>query len=333
MAKIKIYQITNELKEKGIELDNKTVLAFLESKGITGKTHSSSVEEEDAEMIRKHFDSGKPKAAEKTEEKKAAPKSEEAKPAAKKPAPQKSEEAKPAAAKPAAEKAAAARPADGKVPVKKKKSNIIFSINTGGNKGGARQVGQISRGRIDEPGQQNRGIIKPKVKPSPAPEVNIIRPNAQPHTPQKPKAEGTPKPVEQAAPSGQVQTPAPAPAPTQQRSTNFGSRQGAKEAHINTGNAPYRNENQGVSRHPGAPGNNRGGFQVAQRPGGKAANQGKGKDFDEQKRRSEGDRRRLPDQRRRRDKGILVTDEEKERKRSRSSRSPIPSRSRNWQII
>ncbi|MBR5377436.1 MAG: translation initiation factor IF-2, partial [Lachnospiraceae bacterium] len=340
MAKSKIYEITNELKGKGIEIDNKTVLAFLESKGITGKTHSSSVEDADADMIRKHFDtSSKPKAAAKTEEKpeakaekKAEPKpapaaksaeSEKSAPAAKSAPPAKSAAPeKPVAAKPAApkgapervpgERPAGPRPVDGKPPLKKKKSNIIFSINTGGNKGGARQVGQISRGRIDEPGQQNRGIIKPRVKPSPAPEVNIIRPNAQPHAPQKPKGDAAAKPAETAAPAGPAQNIQSAP----QRSTNLGSRQGAKEAHNNTGNTTYRNEGQGVSRHPGAPSNIRGGFPGASRPGGKTANQGKGKDFDEQKRRSEGDRRRTPDQKRRRDKGILITDEEKERKRS-----------------
>ena len=334
MAKIKIYEITKELVAKGIELDNKKVLAFLESRGITGKTHSSSVEDEEAEMIKKHFDTSK-----------AAP---EKKPAAEKPAKPAETAEKPAAAKkPAAEgpaeekiaqapassgvpakkpapkaaegaaspKSAAARPAapgpDGKPPLKKKKSNIIFSINNG-NRGGARQVGQISRGRIDEPGQQNRGIIKPRVKPSPAPEVNIIRPNAQQHSPQKPKTEAAQKPAAQTAAAGPVQTPP----STQQRSSNFVSRQGAKEAHVNTANTPYRNENQGVPRHPGAPANSRGGFPVASRPGAKASNQGKGKDFDEQKRRSDGDRRRVTDQKRRKDKIVYVTDEEKERKRA-----------------
>ena len=84
MAKIKIYEITKELVAKGIELDNKKVLAFLESRGITGKTHSSSVEDEEAEMIKKHFDTSK-----------AAP---EKKPAAEKPA---KPEEQPAAEKPA----------------------------------------------------------------------------------------------------------------------------------------------------------------------------------------------------------------------------------------
>ncbi|MBO4375396.1 MAG: translation initiation factor IF-2 [Lachnospiraceae bacterium] len=316
MAKIKIYEITKELAAKGIDIDNKKVLAFLETKGITGKTHSSSVEDEDAQMIRDHFDPSKPKVAPKSAEKPA-----EAKPAAKsaeKPA-AKAEakpEAKPVAKKPAAEKADAGKPAperpsDGRPPMKKKKSNIIFSINNG-NRGGSRQVGQISRGRVEDPGQRERGIIKPRVKPSPAPEVNIIRPNAQQHAPQKPRTESQARPATPAPEVRQTQVPP----SSQQRSTNLGSRQGAKEAHINSGNTTYRNENQGISRRPGDAGNSRGGFGSPQRPGAKAANQGKGKDFDEQKRRSDGDRRRVTDQKRRKDKIVYAGDEEKERKRA-----------------
>ncbi|MCR5651270.1 MAG: translation initiation factor IF-2 [Lachnospiraceae bacterium] len=317
MAKIRINEITKELVGEGIDVDNKKVIGFLESQGITGKTHSSSVEEEEAEMIRKHFNASKAKAAPKEEEKPKAkaPAKPAAAPAPAKPAAVKPVEEKPVAAKPAGEaqtaaKPAPAKPAGDRPPLKKKKSNIIFSINTG-NKGGARQVGQISRGRIDDPGQPGRGLIKPKVKPSPAPEVNIIRPNAQPHAPQKPKADAVSRPAE-TTPVNPVQTPAPA----NIRSTDRVSRQSAEKTHINAPNTPYRKEDPGVSRHPGAVPNNRGGFAGPQRPGGKASNQGKGKDFDEQKRRSEGERRRVPDQRRRRDKGILVTDEEKERKRA-----------------
>ncbi len=359
MAKIKIYEITKELVAEGIKLDNKTVLAFLESKGITGKTHSSSVEDNEADMIRKHF-GDKPKKEEKPAAKPdAKPAAKTAEKAAEKPAEKAAEKAaakadekpkSPAAPQQKPDQRPQAGKADGNAPVKKKKSNIIFSINSG-SKGGSRQVGQISRGRIDDPGQR-RGIIKPSVKPSPAPEVNIIRPNQQTPQPQKPKhpeqAKSAPAAAMPAAPKSEgasaaggasvkkaeyTERPAQAGgdrrsdrpmqgrsfdrnAQGQGRSSNFGSRQNAQEAHTNSGNTPYRRDDQGGSRYPGAGGNNRGAFAGPQRPGNKAANQGKGKDFDEQKRKGEGDRRRQNDQKRRRDRDFNVGEEEKERKRA-----------------
>ena len=74
MAKIRINEITKELVSKGIDVDNKKVVAFLESQGITGKTHSSSIEEAEAELVKNHFESSAKGDAKKEEKPKTVPK-------------------------------------------------------------------------------------------------------------------------------------------------------------------------------------------------------------------------------------------------------------------
>ena len=134
MAKKIIHDLTKELVSKGIKIDNKEIISFLESKGIGGKTHSSAIEDNEIKMVEDRF-SGAPKTENEADM--------------------------------------------SKEPPKKKKSNIIFAINTGNSRNGVtnrngRQVGHINAGRIEDPGAHHQ-IIKPSVKPSPAPEVNIIR--------------------------------------------------------------------------------------------------------------------------------------------------------------
>jgi len=366
MAKIRIYEITKELIAKGVDVDNKKVISFLEEKGITGKTQSSSVEDAEADLVRSHF-SGR----DRTESRIGA---EEKSEAVKKPVSgdKPAQVEKQTAGKAAADKGAMAKPVSGAKgavekkpaqqtgesaeqggPVKKKKRpNIIFAINNGnkgarqvGQIGGTRQVGHINRGRIEDPAQ-HRGIIKPSVKPSPAPEVNIIRPNAQ--TPVKKQAEqhkGTVEapvkpalepvkpafePVKQEVPeaAGTAQgslsntnTAEPKKAAAQGRNINAGNNKNTQE---NTNSAPYtqnRNGNQGGSRGAGNFGNSRNGSYGNARPQGKTSNQGGPKEFaggDQRKgqdrHKGEGDRRRQNEAKRRRDRELVV-DEEKERKR------------------
>ncbi len=219
MAKIRIYEITKELASKGTEVENKQVISFLETQGITGKTSSSSIEDSEAELIRKHFGGASAK-AENKEVKKAEPPKEKPspektgdkkQPEAKQPE-AKTPEAKPKVpqgrpvqqgVKPAAPAQAAAKAPQGK-PVPKKRSNIIFSTNTG-NRGGVRQVGQINRGRIEDPyARPAGGFVRPSIKPSPTPEARIIRPNQIQQPSKKPPA-AKPEPVyhvqpEEAAP-------------------------------------------------------------------------------------------------------------------------------------
>ncbi|MCR5774406.1 MAG: translation initiation factor IF-2 [Lachnospiraceae bacterium] len=62
----------------------------------------------------------------------------------------------------------------------KKKKRIIFTVNNGNDRfGNNRQSGNISSGRIQRPGSYGPNVIKPSVKPSPAPVANIIRPGDQ----------------------------------------------------------------------------------------------------------------------------------------------------------
>ena len=326
MAKIRINEITKELVSKGIDVDNKKVVAFLESRGITGKTHSSSIEDSQAELIRDHFESSakggakKPEKPEKAE--KPAPSGETAQKSAHPENPVSSE-------KPAQPKKMPAQP-QGKPnaaepPKKKKRPNIIFSINNGSH-GGARQVGHISRGKIESP-DQRKGIIKPSVKPSPAPEVNIIRPNAQPvkkpvsPSPQKlqPKE---PEKTAQIKVTTTVNTPAVEQTPRRSQSA-------AVESKVTTDNRntgafkESRPDRENHARNTGTFANNRNGFKGVQRPQDKTSNQGRAKGYPtpdngkgaDRRGKTEGDRRRAGEAKRRRDRELINVDEEKERKK------------------
>ncbi len=326
MAKIRINEITKELVSKGIDVDNKKVVAFLESQGITGKTHSSSIEEAEAELVINHFESSAKGDAKKEEKPKTVPKP--VKESAQKPKAAAQPQGKANAAQPQGKLSPAqpqGKPNAAEPPKKKKRPNIIFSINNGSH-GGARQVGQINRGKIESP-DQRKGIIKPSVKPSPAPEVNIIRPNAQPV--KKPVLQNTqkvqPKEPEKTAQikiTTTVNTPAVEQAPGRSQSAAVESK--ATTDNRNTGAyKESRPDRENHARNGGTAANNRVGFKGVQRPQDKTPNQGRAKGYpapdngkgQDRRGKSEGDRRRAGEAKRRRDRELINVDEEKERKK------------------
>ncbi|MGN1148120.1 MAG: translation initiation factor IF-2 N-terminal domain-containing protein, partial [Lachnospiraceae bacterium] len=50
MAKIKIHELAKELEKQ-----SKEIISFLQEKGIEAKAAQSAIEEDTAEMVRKHF--------------------------------------------------------------------------------------------------------------------------------------------------------------------------------------------------------------------------------------------------------------------------------------
>ncbi len=171
----RISEITKELTSAGVEVANKDIIAFLETQGIEGKKHSSAVDDDTEKLIKDHFGQGGE--AKSAPAAKAAPKKEEA------PAPAAKEAPAPAAKEaPAPQAPQAAQPQQGaqQAPVggqqggepPKKKKRIIFTVNNADRYGSNnRQSGNMTAGR--------RQIIKPNVKPSPTPTINIIRPGDQ----------------------------------------------------------------------------------------------------------------------------------------------------------
>src|ERR1700727_806296 len=64
MSKKRVHEIAKELKDAGIELDNKAVVDELKALGYDVKSHSSSLEDDEArEAVRKIVDKKKPKAS------------------------------------------------------------------------------------------------------------------------------------------------------------------------------------------------------------------------------------------------------------------------------
>ena len=187
MAKIKIHELAKELDKQ-----SKEVLAFLQEKGIEAKAAQSTIEEDAAQMVRKHF----------------------AKPV-------------PEAKAPAEEKA----PAEAKAPVEekqdeapKKKKKIIFVSNPQNSRapgqqgarpqGGVNQQNRSAQGARPQgngrPGQNIRPgqtapvrPIKPLTPPSPTPSVQMVPPTQ----PQKQRTvnQETGKPVQEEKPAVQVE--------------------------------------------------------------------------------------------------------------------------------
>ncbi|MBO6138031.1 MAG: translation initiation factor IF-2, partial [Lachnospiraceae bacterium] len=168
MAKIQIMKLTKELKDQGIDVTNKDIIAFLNSKGVDVSNHMQSIEDSEINLVRERFAPGgagsSAAAVERKAAEAAAPQQPKAgslpaggsasqsapKPEAKAVAPAKTgDEAK---AKPQGD--AAKKP-----PVKKKRPNIIVSSNqfakNGRPQNGGRQIVHISGGKIEE---------KPKLK-------------------------------------------------------------------------------------------------------------------------------------------------------------------------
>ena len=171
MAKMIIHDLTKELTGKGIKVDNKSVIAFLESKGIMGKLHSSAIEDKEADLVRKQFDRSQSSGQADTKTAKTA-ETHKAAETMKAHETEKTQEVQ--------KEAPDARPVQqASEPPKKKK--FLFVTNAANSRNGmnsGKHIGNISAGRIEDPFAR-RQVIKPSIKPSPTPEVNIIRPGQQ----------------------------------------------------------------------------------------------------------------------------------------------------------
>ena len=186
MAKIKVHELAKELDRQ-----SKEILAFLQEQGVEAKAAQSSVEEADADTVRKHFGGAISVSDSKAEETKVTV-----------------EEKKETVSMSKEEKTEAAEQP-------KKKKKIIFVSNPQNSKmPGQRSNGSQPRtnpnqARPNGERPQNRtvqanpvrpagGLIRPTIPPSPAPAVNMI-----PNRP-APKKE-QPKPVEKPV-ENQVET-------------------------------------------------------------------------------------------------------------------------------
>ena len=267
----RISEITKELTSEGLVITNKDVISFLDSQGIEGKKPMSAVDEDTESRIRNHFVKGgesgeavkEPKTASKPEaapsDTKAAQKEAPAKPPVKK-----------EPAKPAPQGAAPAGSA-GEPPRKKKR--IIFTVNNGDRYGNNRQSGNISSGRIQgRPGIRNN-VIRPSVKPSPIPPVNIIRPGDQQNKKKfvhREAGEGQPvTPVEQ-KPETKEAAPAPAPAPAnvQQQEQPRVKRENPPAAPVRTQTAQSAPSHDRNERRAGVPNEKSNTLRQNGRPGG-----------------------------------------------------------------
>ncbi|MBE5843081.1 MAG: translation initiation factor IF-2 [Butyrivibrio sp.] len=192
MSKIKISELATEL---GIE--GKAVVAFLQEQGVeTAKRSNSSVEDEDAEKVRKHFGSGKAENKSVAEQKTDIKENTQAK-----------------------ENAKEVSNADAeKKPVKKKKTIIMVtnpSNSKNGNGGGnrpAQNKGNNRDGQNNRNGQKQGTFarsqnvyhpIKPLTAPSQLESYNTDIPKYQ-ETSQKPAQKPVEKPVEKETPQTQA---------------------------------------------------------------------------------------------------------------------------------
>ncbi|MBQ7584550.1 MAG: translation initiation factor IF-2 [Lachnospiraceae bacterium] len=319
----RINEITKELTSEGLKITNKDVIAFLDAQGIEGKKPMSAVDEETEGRIRSHFVKGDKNSDTKPEAKQAAkpeavPKEQPAKP------PVRKESQRPATTGAAPSGAPAEPP--------KKKKRIIFTVNNGDRYGSNRQSGNISSGRIQGQTGIRTNVIRPSVKPSPIPPVNIIRPGDQQNkkkfvhregsqgasvTPNEPKPEVKPQaPVQQETPEPkpEVQTPVPAAQAPVTRERN----------ERRTGGY---NEKSGAVRQGGRPGNYAGGrpdrsntgdqgrLQGGRGPGAKAPAPGRDKRFETAPAPEKGGNRRKQGDVRRKKDDFDRRDEEKENKK------------------
>src|SRR5437773_833574 len=64
MSKKRVHEIAKDLKDAGVELDNKAVVDELKALGYDVKSHSSSLEDDEArEAVKRILDRKKPKSA------------------------------------------------------------------------------------------------------------------------------------------------------------------------------------------------------------------------------------------------------------------------------
>ncbi len=346
MASIQILKLTKELQEKGIKVSNKEVIEFLKGKGVEVTSHMNKISEEEADMVRGNFGS-KPGEAKKAPSSGAEGKAE--KPAEKKKE-KKNEEAQ--------DDKKSDRP---KAPVKNpppKKKHIIFATNNrnsmSGNRANAgRQVYTISGGKIEDPSKPVKKTFKHTEVASPdafegiklpekekEEEVKILETREETVTREEQKEAEKPGTEETAAPAA-------AAAPRKvfgnvydsMRQANSGAsnaRRGGgnvvQEGGSKAGKGPQQNYRSagnnggrpfpgGRNEKPGAYGKNapgRGGFAG----GPQGAQQEKGG----QGRRSDADRRRQSELRRKKDAAIEASMEEKAGKKfnPHGFRKPAP---------
>ena len=192
MAKIQIMKLTKELKDEGVEVTNKDIIAFLNSKGVDVSNHMQSIEDGEIKLVRERFAAGASSggSAENSGMEKPAAKPATADGAAKEAAVPKPEAARPKsqaqtgnAQNSTPEHKAQAQGEPAKKPVlKKKRPNIIVSSNqfakNGRPQNGGRQIVHISGGKIEE---------QPKVKKV-FKHVEVTSPDSF-----KPKKEETPE--------------------------------------------------------------------------------------------------------------------------------------------
>lgn len=300
----RISEITKELTSEGLTITNKDVIAFLDTQGIQGKKPMSAVDEDTERQIKSHFGKGGKKEA---EEPKAVPKEQPEKPAVKKEAP------KPAPAEPP-----------------KKKKRIIFTVNNADKFGSNRQSGNISSGRIQGHTGGRSNVIRPNVKPSPIPPVNIIRPGDQQNKKKFVHREGeqgdavvdvTPQAEEKK--SAPVQPEAVRPA----RETKVENVQGTVVRDKNARKPGGLNEKTGTTYQNGRPGNHSSGrpdrsntgdqgrMQGGRGPGAKAAAPGRDKRFEAAPAPEKGGNRRKQGDVRHKKDDYDRRDEEKENKK------------------
>jgi len=266
MAKIKIHELA---KEFGVQ--SKEVIAFLQSKGIEAKAAQSAVEDDAADLVRKHFGSGEPKPAAEEKESKAASKAEVKAAEAK-------ENTKPAETKEAAktDTKEAGKPVENKETVKaaenkeagkenaeapKKKKTIIFVSNpqnsrVPGQSSGRNNQGQGNRGGMNgNQGQNQRNNqnvrsgqpapvrpIKPLTPPSPTPSVQMV-PSRQPQK-AAPKAEPAKEEKLQSQTNNTAAANTAAPKPAAERPAAerpAAERQAERPAQANAADRPYGN--------------------------------------------------------------------------------------------
>ena len=59
MAKMRIYELARELVESGLAKDSKTlntdIINLLSENGIEGKSHSSGIDDSEADLVRNHY--------------------------------------------------------------------------------------------------------------------------------------------------------------------------------------------------------------------------------------------------------------------------------------
>ncbi len=338
----RISAITKELNDAGVEITNKDIIAFLEAQGIEGKKHSSAVDEDIEKLINDHFAGTKAGDEKNTGE--AAARAEAKKPEEKPQAAEKQQTGQKPADKAPAKQPAAAKPVtprpqgqapQGQAPAgepPKKKKRIIFTVNnTGSNTGRPYSTGNMSTGRLQGSagGYRQGGIIKPNVKPSPRPTVNIIKPGDQQNKKKfVHREEGAGSVQNVARPSGAAgQTPQTPTAAGGVQTAGAGSEAftGSSSDRRTTGSAYVRNNTQVQNARPAGnagdrnnrrPADNTNRFAGNGRPGAKAPAFGANKGFEAAAPTPEkgGNRRKQNDVKRKKD-DFDRRDEEKENKK------------------